>query len=155
MIREVGVLLILLLSLQSIQLADAGAPAIVLRPAVSTAGNWIDVSGSGFTPTWTAWVFSPDFGDQLCCFMTSSEGSFEVNYTLPSDLQPGVYTIRAVDQKGIIADAKITVVSQTTSTSTVPEFPWGAASVLVVALIAAVLIATHEGRLRLPRESRP
>jgi hypothetical protein len=155
MIREVGVLLFLLLSLRSIQFAEAGAPAIVLRPAVTTAGSAVGISGSGFTPTWTAWVFSPDFGDQMCCFMTSSTGSFEVNYTLPSDLQPGVYTIRAVDQKGTIADAKITVVSQASSTSTIPEFPWGSSTVvLVAALIAAVLIATAEGRLRLP-ESTP
>jgi hypothetical protein len=155
MIREVEVLLILLLSLQFVQFAYAGAPTIALRPAVTTAGKMIGVSGSGFTPTWTAWVFSPDFGDQMCCFMTSSTGSFEVNYTLPSDLQPGVYTIRAVDQKGVIADAKITVVSQTGSTSTVPEFPWGASTVvLVAALIAASLIATHAGRPRLPKEAR-
>jgi hypothetical protein len=88
--------------------------------------------------------------------MTSSTGSFDVNYTLPSDLQPGVYTVRAVDQKGVIADAKITVVSQTTSTSTVHESTRGAsAAVMVAALIAAVLIATRDGRLRLLRESRP
>src|SRR5712691_569837 len=149
MIREVGVLLVLLFSLQSAQFAGAAsAPAIVLRPAVTTAGKTIDVSGSSFTSNWTAWIFSPDFGDQMCCFMTSSTGNFEVNYTLPSDLHPGAYTIRAVDQKGIIADAKIAVVSQTTSTSTVPEFPWGASTaVMVAALIAAVLIATQGGRL--------
>lgn len=154
MIREVGVLLILLLSLQSTQFADAAAaPAVSLRPAVTTAGKTIDVSGDGFTPNWTAWIFSPDFGDQMCCFMTSSTGSFEVNYKLPSDLKPGVYTIRGVDQKGVIADAKITVVSQTTSTSTVPEFPWGALGVvLAMALTATVLISARDGRSRLPRE---
>jgi len=47
MIREVGVLLVLLFSLQSAQPAGAaGAPAILLRPAVTTAGKTIDVSGS-------------------------------------------------------------------------------------------------------------
>jgi len=155
MIREV--LLILLLSLPSVRFADAAVtqttssstPAIALRPSATTAGATIDVSGSGFTPNWTAWVFSPDFGDQMCCFMTSSTGSFEVNYTLPSDLQPGVYTIRGVDQKGIIADAKITVVSQTTSTSPLPEFAGSApALVLFAVLIATLLCSTRRPSLQ-------
>jgi len=164
MIREVGVLLVLLSSLQSTQhtgavaaqstsTASHGPSTIVLHPNTTTAGQTIAVSGRGFTPDWTAWVFSPEFGDQMCCFMTSSTGSFEVNYTVPSYLQPGVYTVRGVDQKGVIADAKITIVLQTTST--VPELP-GSASALALgaALFAASLIANH-GRSRLTRESGP
>ena len=152
MFRIVGVLLILSFTLQFGQgigssssqttttSTSADPPTIVLRPNETTAGTTIVVSGNGFTPNWTAWIFSPDFGDEVCCFMTSSAGSFEVNYTLLSNLQPGVYTIRAVDQKINTADAKITIVSQAT-TSAVPQFPGsGLAALLLASLVAVVLL---------------
>jgi hypothetical protein len=153
MIREVA-LLVLLSSVQAAQNGDgaaaqstsvySGPPTIVLRPDTTTAGQTIAVSGRGFTPNWTAWVFSPDFGDEMCCFMTSPTGSFNVSYALPSDLQPGAYTIRGVDQKGGVASATMTVVSQASSTSTVPEFPGSASAlVLVATLVAGALCSTN------------
>jgi len=128
MIREIGALLVLSLAMLSVQYAapasaqtttsaSTGTPAIELSPYLSTAGGTIAVSGKGFTPSWTAWIFMPAVGDEVCCFTTSASGAFEVNYTLLSNLQPGVYTIRAVDQKGNVADANVTVIASSTSST--------------------------------------
>jgi hypothetical protein len=116
---------------------------IAIKPNATLAGSNITVYGTGFTPNWTMWIFSPDFGDQLCCFTTTSSGSFVVIYTLPSYVRPGMYTIRAVEQKQNFADARVTILSQSTSTTTVSQFT--GSDVAVIHFIIATGLRSPDG----------
>ncbi len=146
-----------------------GEPVIVVEPAVVAAGEGVTVSGSEMEPdeVFVIVLEGPSVSLALGEATAAGEGEeagFVVEITIPADVPPGSYILRAATEEGETATADLTVTAPTEEAvddpATVAE-PSGEAHVLdrskplaqivgvtLVAVIAAVLGA----RLILPRE---
>lgn len=95
----------------------------------STSSAW-----DGYTVTFTASYTHYQYGvTPTAGVTTSSAGAFSASITVPANLTAGIYTVTAIDAKGTIATAQLTVS---------PVGPEGLSIGIVVALTAAVIVST-------------
>lgn len=134
-----------------------GEPTITVEPAVAAAGGQVTITGADMedgevfkiTLEGTAGVF--ELGEATAT-SEGDEAGFTVTFTLPSDLTPSTYILRAATDEGESTTADLTISaslermeSQPMEASAEPlslDRPRSAglaASVVIVALLSAIL----------------
>ena len=91
-----------------------GEPVIAVEPAIVAAGGQITITGTEmepgevFTITLESLSGSIPLGDASVTG-EGGEGGFTATFTVPSDITPGSYTVRATTEEGETASADLTV----------------------------------------------
>ncbi len=115
---------VLALALTRIALAH-GEPVIVVEPAIVSAGGQITVTGTEMEPgevfatTLEGVAGSIPLGEATVTG-EGEEGGFTATFTIPSDIAPGSYTVRAATEAGETAAADLTVTPPSEQASAAP-----------------------------------
>ena len=102
-----------------------GEPVIAVEPTVVPAGGQITVtgtemeSGEEFIITLEGPAGSIPLGE-AAVIGEGEEGGFTATFTIPSDVVPGSYTVRAATEEGEAAQADLTVTEPSTEASAAP-----------------------------------
>jgi len=150
------------LALTPIRVALAhGDPVIAVEPTVVAAGGQITVNGTEMEPgevfaiTLEGPAGSISLGEATATG-ESEEGGFTATFTIPADVAPGSYTVRAATEEGESAQADLTVTEPSAEASAAPattQEPTGEEHVLdrakpageIIAVIAAALTSLALG----------
>ncbi len=102
-----------------------GEPVIDVQPAVAPAGGEITVTGAEMEPgevfviTLEGSINSVPLGEAAATG-EGEEGGFVARFTIPLDVAPGSYVVRAATEEGETAIADLTVTEASTQASAAP-----------------------------------
>jgi hypothetical protein len=102
-----------------------GEPLIDVQPAVAPAGGAITVTGTEMEPgevfkiTLESSTDSTPLGEATVTG-EGEEGGFVAQFTIPIDVVPGSYTLRAATEQGEVASIDLTVTDASTKASANP-----------------------------------
>jgi len=137
-----------------------GEPVIVVDPAIVAAGGEVTVTGSEMEPDETFTIILEGTAASVSLGEATATGEgedagFVAEYTIPANLPPGSYILRATTEEGETAAADLTITAPTEAAADEPvtvQEPSGELHVLdrgkslpevagasIVALIAAAL----------------
>lgn len=102
-----------------------GEPVIAVEPAVAAAGGQIIITGTEMEPGEVfAITLEGVAGSILLGEATvageGEEGGFTATFTIPSDIAPGSYTVRAATEAGETATADLTITPPSEQASAAP-----------------------------------
>ena len=117
---RLGVMLILLLTQSlgaAIALAHGGAE-LTVSPPVATPGGNVTVKGEGVEAgeTFTITLEGVTFQATLGTVTVGDDEDFHEEFTLPAEVPPGTYQVRAVSAEGEVLTAELTVEADTAVT---------------------------------------
>jgi hypothetical protein len=124
LVRSLTVLAALALAPVGIALAH-GQPVIAVQPAVIAAGDQITITGTEMEPgevfaiTLEGVSGSVPLGEAAVTD-EGEGGSFTATFTIPADIAPGSYTVRAATEAGESAEADLTVTAPSAEASAGP-----------------------------------
>ncbi len=124
LVRSLTVLAALALAPVGIALAH-GQPVIAVQPAVIAAGDQITITGTEMEPgevfaiTLEGVSGSVPLGEAAVTD-EGERGSFTATFTIPADIAPGSYTVRAATEAGESAEADLTVTAPSAEASAGP-----------------------------------
>jgi len=102
-----------------------GEPVIDVQPVMAPAGGEITITGTEMEPgevfviTLEGSAVSTSLGEAMATG-EGEEGGFVARFTIPMDVAPGSYTVRAVTEEGEVALSDLTVTGASTEASTGP-----------------------------------
>mgnify|MGYP001615633139 CR=1 FL=1 len=95
-----------------------GEPIIVVEPTSAVAGDRITVTGSEMEPGEVFTLYVEGRGQSFSLGQATvtgegEEGGFTISLTLPSDLEPGTYSVRAATETGesAVVDLSVTALA--------------------------------------------
>ncbi len=138
-----------------------GEPVIAVEPAVAAADGQITITGTEmepgevFTITLEGLTGSIPLGEATVTG-EGEEGGFTATFTIPSDIAPGSYTVRAAIEAGETATADLTVTSPSEQASAAPAMaqePTGELHELdrskpvgqIIAMVVVIALSTAAG----------
>lgn len=122
------------LALALVRIAWAhGEPVITVDPTVAAAGSQITVTGAEVEPGEVFAITLEGIGGSIPLGEATvtgegEDGAFTATFTLPTDLAPGSYTVRAVTEAGEAATTDLTVTASVNNASAGPAMVMDEAS---------------------------
>ncbi|HKZ82950.1 MAG TPA: hypothetical protein VJ793_04760 [Anaerolineae bacterium] len=121
-----ALIIVVVLVLTPVNLVWAhGEPVIAVEPAVAPAGGQITVIGTEMEPgevfaiTLEGPAGSIPLGEATATG-EGEEGGFTAAFTIPSDVAPGSYIVRAATEEGEVATADLTLTEPSAEASAAP-----------------------------------